>query len=107
MMDDDAETSPYVACANCGKDVFSGVSECPYCFKDPSGEIHVCSHCGRDILPDAVQCPYCKNFTDDRGSHGASAPKEKKFSKVWVIAAWLAVLGTIAPLLLELWRLWL
>ena len=102
------DESPYVACMHCGKDVFAGVSECPYCLKDPSGEVSGCSYCGRDIPPDAVQCPYCKHYTDDRGGHGGRRDGKKKLSKIWVIAAWLAILGTIAPFAIALaqwiWR---
>jgi hypothetical protein len=107
-MDDDfdstAEAPPYVPCAHCGKEVFSGVSECPYCLKDPSGETHGCSYCGREIPPDTAQCPYCKNYTDEHGPR----QEKKKLSPIWVVAAWLAILATIAPLVLALvqwlWR---
>ena len=100
------EDSPYVACVHCGKDVFAGVSECPYCLKDPSGEAFGCANCGRDLPPDAAQCPYCGNYTDGGQTFKAGARKDddgvKRWPKIFVIAAWLAILGTIAPLAIQM-----
>jgi hypothetical protein len=93
---DDEDESLYADCSHCGKSVFAGVAECPYCFKDPGGEDFPCARCGKALPTGAAECPYCKSYTGDVASDGGS---EKK-SAVLVIGALLLVAGVIAALLL-------
>lgn len=95
--EDNDNSDLYVSCVNCGKSVFAGVSDCPYCHKDPSGAHDVCSHCGKTLPEGVAQCPYCKNFTDGAGPRqGGGLPR------IFVIAGWLVVLGFVLPLLIAL-----
>lgn len=93
---DDNDEGMYADCAHCGKSVFAGVSECPYCFKDPSGEDFPCARCGRALPTGAAECPYCNTYTGDTES--ATGPEKKR--AVLVVGALFLVVAVIAMLLL-------
>lgn len=100
-MDVDEDEDAYATCNSCGKSVFAGVSECPYCHEDPSGEINVCSYCNKRIPVDVAQCPYCRKFTDDQGPGGSSRDRQG-LPRVFVIAGWLVVIAFTLPVLIAL-----
>jgi uncharacterized membrane protein YvbJ len=67
-----------------------------------------CSYCGAWIYTDSPRCPKCGNYTDGLGTFGrAEFAQEGKthrpIPRVYVIAAWLVILGLLAPLLLALY----
>jgi uncharacterized OB-fold protein len=106
VSDEDDET--YDSCLSCGKSIFPGVSECPYCHNDPYAEYDACSHCNRSIMPGAVRCPYCGNYTDDRGPVRSSESffrrADGSFKRPFVIILWLIILTTVAPILIALYQ---
>src|SRR5579864_8353294 len=91
----------YEICNSCGKSVFAGVSECPYCHEDPSGEVNLCSYCNKRIPLDVAKCPYCRNYTDDAGPR-TRAGERPRFPRIFVIAGWLVVIAFVVPLLIAL-----
>ena len=64
------------------------------------GEYDVCSYCGRSIFPGVAECPYCHRYTDGRGSFGLE--EQKRLPRLFVIAGWLVLAGLLLPLLLAL-----
>ena len=94
--DEDSET--YAACAHCGKTVFAGVFECPYCFKDPSGEDFPCAKCGRELPTGVVECPYCKSYTGDRGN-----PIPRRLPTLYVVGAVVLIVLILLAALLHPW----
>jgi RNA polymerase subunit RPABC4/transcription elongation factor Spt4 len=102
--DDDS----YDSCLSCGKSVFPGVSECPYCHNDPYAEYDACSHCNRSIAPGAVRCPYCGNYTDDRGPVRSTDSFFRKpdggFKTPFLIVMWLLVLTFLGEIAFQLYQ---
>ena len=82
------------------RSVFAGVSECPYCHEDPSGEVNTCSYCNKRIAIGVAKCPYCGNYTDDQGPRGSAGGQ--RFPRIYVIAGWLVVIAFVLPLLIAL-----
>ena len=95
--DDDDDSDTYTTCANCGRKVFAGVSDCPYCLKDSQGRHDVCSHCGAEVMEGVARCPECGKYTD-----GAGPKENRRIPRIFVIAGWLVVAGILLPLLLAL-----
>ena len=87
MIDDEREDE-YDRCAACGKSVFPGVSECPYCHEDPYLEMDACTYCGKSISPGVAECPYCKQYTDGLGPRGMSGSAQSHGFRYW---AWVVV----------------
>jgi hypothetical protein len=114
-MTDDESEDMYDTCLCCGKQVFPGVSDCPYCHNDPYSHFHECTYCGKSLPPDAARCPYCDNYTDGqghrqgvRGQGQGRAERGSTFRKpdgsmktIYVFIGWLLVLASILPLAME------
>ena len=45
------------------------------------GEYDVCTYCGRSIFPGVAECPYCHSYTDGKGPLGLEPdrPRPKWF----------------------------
>ena len=69
---------------------------------DP-GEYDACTYCGRTIFPGVVQCPYCKEMNDGKGALGLEGEQKPRLPRSYVIAGWLLIAITIVPMLYALW----
>ena len=67
------------------------------------GEYDVCTYCGRSIFPGVAECPYCHSYTDGKGPLGLEPDRPRP--KWFVVVAWVAVAAMLLPLVWALWRL--
>ncbi len=65
------------------------------------GEYDACTYCGKSIFPGVAECPYCQHYTDGQGPFGLE--EKKRLPRIFVIAGWLVLAGMLLPLLLALW----
>lgn len=70
---------------------------------DP-GEYDACTYCGKTIFPGVAECPYCHHYTDGKGPLGTDAEEPRKLSPLYVTVGWVLVILTVLPLLWALWR---
>jgi len=61
-----------------------------------------CSHCGKWICADLVRCPKCGNYTDGLGPYQDAENNGRRIPRVFVIAAWLVIIGLLLPIVLAL-----
>lgn len=69
---------------------------------DP-GEYDACTYCGKTIFPGAAECPYCHNYTDGKGPLGTGEDIPRKLPAIYVAVGWVLVVLTVMPLLWALW----
>ena len=58
-----------------------------------------CTDCGKSIFPGVSECPYCRNFTDGKGPLALIRENEDerpRLKKIWVITAWVLVVLLLA-----------
>ena len=67
------------------------------------GEYDVCTYCGRSIFPGVAECPYCHHYTDGKGRLGLEA--ERRLPRAYAIAGWILLAALLLPLLWGLARL--
>jgi hypothetical protein len=54
-------------------------------------DYETCSYCGRTIWAGVTQCPYCRNYTDDAGAKGLQA--KRSMPRWFLIGGILALIG--------------
>lgn len=67
------------------------------------GEYDVCSYCGKSIFPGVAQCPYCGRFTDEQGPLGLQ--QQRRIPRIFVILGWVALVAFVLPLVYGLFVL--
>jgi hypothetical protein len=69
---------------------------------DP-GEYDACTYCGKTIFHGVAECPYCHNYTDGKGPLGIGEKEPRKLTKIYVIAGCLLLLAMVLEILVQLW----
>jgi pyroglutamyl-peptidase len=62
---------------------------------DP-GEYEVCTYCGKSIFPGVAECPYCHHYTNGQGPYALH--RERRIPRVFVIGGWVALAAFLLSL---------
>ena len=74
---------------------------------DP-GEYDACTYCGKSIFRGAAECPYCHNYTDGKGPLGLDGPDApRKLPRMYLIVGWILLAVMLLPFLWALAAWWM